>query len=130
MKRFSRQPFMVCALALLLLTAANAQAQASRDIVRRVNFPRGRTTAVLRGTVRPGVGVEYLLRARAGQTMIVHLASPGDVGFTIWSPNREFMADFRRDWTGELPQDGTYRVIVSPNSDRRPMPFTLEVTIR
>lgn len=59
----------------VLLTVASAQKGTS--VVRRIKFAPGRTTAVLRGSVHRGVSHDYLLKARAGQTMGVHLATLG-----------------------------------------------------
>jgi hypothetical protein len=130
MRRFTQKTTRACALLFIVLMAADIQAQKAANVTRRVKFPRGRTTAVLKGAVKPGVENDYLLGARAGQSMIVHLTSPGDVGFTIWSPGGEFLADYRTDWSGELPKSGTYTIKVLPNSDKSFKPYTLEVTIR
>jgi len=43
--------------------------------IQRVKFARGRTTAVLKGAVVRGTNDRYLLGAREGQTMIVHITS-------------------------------------------------------
>jgi hypothetical protein len=124
----------ICSLLLTFLVLAlpfAAQAQRGTSVVRRVNFPRGRTTAIQRGSVRRGVSHDYLLRASAGQTMTVHLASSGDVSFSILSPGGESLADFVRDWSGELPASGDYRInVLPPTRNSNPAQYTLEVTIR
>ncbi|MGB9180743.1 MAG: hypothetical protein WCB68_16040 [Pyrinomonadaceae bacterium] len=51
-------------MALLLAMFAVVPAQRGRSIVERVRFPRGRTTAVLKGTVARGMSHDYLLGAR------------------------------------------------------------------
>ncbi len=130
MKRFSRRAIGTFALISILSAISVAQAQQVTKVVRHVRFPAGRTTAILKGAVKPGVENDYLLGAQAGQSMTVHLTSPGDVGFTIWSPGGEFLADYRTDWSGELPKSGTYTIKVLPNSDKSSKPYTLEVTIR
>ena len=58
----------------LLLGAPAARAQCEAG-TRRVAFPRGRTTAVLRGRLVAGKEFCYRLRARAGQRMTLHLTS-------------------------------------------------------
>ena len=115
-----------------LLPLDVALAQKGRSIIRRVNFPRGRTTAVLRGTVRRGISHDYLLRARRGQTMIVHLTSDSDqMSLTILKPGGETWMFDTSDWSGELPLTGTYRINVLPDTTtERPKRYTLEITIR
>src|SRR5687768_10887543 len=53
----------------------------------RVRFARGRTTAILKGAVVRGTQDRYILGARQGQTMIVHIASrEKNAVFTILDP--------------------------------------------
>jgi hypothetical protein len=117
---------------LLLSSFAAAEAQKGRSVVRRVNFPRGRTTTVLKGTVRRGLSHDYLLRARAGQTMTVHLATKAaGMSITILRPDGESWIDDTKDWSGELPATGTYRINVLPDTTtERPTRYALELTIR
>ena len=125
--------FILIALWVIILTAgAGIFAQKGRSIVKRIKFARGRTTAVEKGSVRRGISHDYLLKARAGQTMTVHLATSGGVNFSIFSPGfREILADGATDWSGELPQSGDYRINVLPDvTTERSIPFTLEVTVR
>ena len=100
----------------------------------RVRFARGRTTAILKGAVVRGTEDRYILGARAGQTMIVHLTSrEKNAEFLIQDPNGtavegldDGLAD--TDWTGELPVSGDYSIWVSPT--RGNATYTLEITIR
>ena len=131
----TRKQIGICAIVaalFLFLPIDTALAQKGRSIIRRVNFPRGRTTAVLRGTVRRGISHDYLLRARRGQTMIVHLTSDSDqMSLTILKPGGETWMIDTRDWSGELPLTGTYRINVLPDTTtERPTRYTLEITIR
>ena len=122
------------ALAALVLVASFgvAQAQKGRSVVRRINFPRGRTAVVLKGTVRRGLSHDYLLRARAGQTMTVHLTTDASgMSLTILRPDGETWLDDLKDWSGELPSTGTYRINVLPDTTtERPTSYALEVMIR
>jgi hypothetical protein len=118
---------------LLSLTGAVVvAAQKGRSVVRRVNFPRGRTTTVLKGTVRRGLSHDYLLRARAGQTMTLHLATTASgMSLTILKPDGETWLDDTKDWSGELPMTGTYRINVLPDTTtERQTSYALEITIR
>lgn len=102
--------------------------------VQRVRFARGRTTAVLRGAVVRGTQDRYILGARAGQTMIVHITSrEKNAVFTIVGPDATALSGAEEgtdatDWTGELPLNGDYSIWVGPT--RGNATYTLEVTIR
>jgi|SRR6266850_6088938 len=113
----------------ILLTAA---AQAGRT--QRVRFPRGRTTAVLKGAVVRGTQDQYILGAKRGQTMIVHVTSrENNAVFAILAPNGTALEGAEegtdtKDWTGQLPLSGDYSIWVGPT--RGNATYTLEVTIR
>ncbi len=103
-------------------------------ITQRVKFARGRTTAVVKGAVVRATKDRYILGAREGQTMIVHISSrEKNAVFTILGPDAtaldgtEEEAD-ATDWTGELPLSGDYSIWVSPT--RGNATYTLEITIR
>src|SRR5256885_15679521 len=96
-------------------------AQKGTSIVTRISFARGRTTAVERGSVRRGISHDYLLKARAGQTMTVHLAARGGVSFDILtSRGNGSVAEGAKDWSGKLPQSGNYRINVLPDTTTGP----------
>jgi hypothetical protein len=132
---FSLKRQVICSLLLTSLVLAAAaiatQAQKGSSVVRRVSFQRGRTTSVQHGSVRHGVSHDYLLRARAGQTMSVHLTADSDVNFSILSPGGNSVADFVSDWSGELQESGDYRInVLPPTRNGNPARYTLEITIR
>lgn len=113
----------------MLLTAV-----AQKGTTKRVRFPKGRTTAVLKGAVVRATQDQYILGARRGQTMTVHITSlEKNAVFAILGPNgyaldgAEEGADVM-DWSGELPSSGDYSIWVSPT--RGNATYTLEVTIR
>jgi len=118
-------------LVMQLLIAVAVAGQKGTSVVSRISFARGRTTAVLTGTVRRGMSHDYLLKARAGQTMTVHLSARGDVSFVVRTPGGDTLADFSKDWSGELPESGDYRINVLPDTNtERTISYTLEVTVR
>jgi hypothetical protein len=98
----------------------------------RVKFPRGRTAIILKGTLKPDMPRHYALKARAGQTMIVHLASPGkNARFTIYPSGQAHPLDGakdRLDWSGELPDSGDYVITIMPVRGRAS--YTLKAAIR
>src|SRR6185503_18339501 len=133
MKLLSKPAFFISIFAILILiTGAAVSAQKGTSVVRRIKFPRGRTTAVLRGTVHRGLSHDYLLKARAGQTMTVHLVAGGEVNFMLFSPGlTDVLAENSKDWSGELPRSGDYRINVLPDTTtERNISYTLEVTVR
>lgn len=106
-----------------------AQEEPSSNSAKRIRFARGRTTAVVEGSTEESD--EYLLGARAGQTMIVHVTSRNNnavikvldsTGNTIKGSSKP------NDWSGTLPGNGDYRIVVS--STKGTAEYTLEVTIR
>ncbi len=99
-----------------------------RTIPKTVRFARGRTTAVIKDTVRLCTSHEYTLRARAGQTMTVHLATGRKTSFTLQGPSGTVEgADGVKDWSGELPEGGDYTINIGTDATAA---YTLEVTIR
>jgi hypothetical protein len=125
---------------ILLSLSVNLVAQGGGSLkapagkTQRVRFARGRTTAILKGAVVRGTQDRYILGARAGQTMIVHLTSrEKNAVFTILDPSATALEGTDEgldamDWTGELPVSGNYSIWVSPT--RGNSTYTLEVTIR
>ncbi|PYS91176.1 MAG: hypothetical protein DMF64_13070 [Acidobacteria bacterium] len=111
--------------------ASAAGAAQDRNVLRQqVHFERGRTSTVIKNTIRRGTTHEYLLAARGGQTMIVHLVAK-QTSFTIYKPNGGAAiesADGVKDWEGSLPETGEYTITIS--TDARSAPYTLETTIR
>lgn len=133
MKLFRKSAVFISSFAILiLLTSAVVSAQKGTSVVRRIKFAPGRTTAVLRGSVHRGLSHDYLLKARAGQTMTVRLVASGQVSFDLLSPGRtDLLAEYSKDWSGELPQSGDYRINVLPDTTtERNISYTLEVTVR
>ena len=127
-----RKQVLLPILSLLVLTAGVVAAQKGSSIVKRIRFARGRTTAVEKGSVHRGVSNDYLLKAGAGQSMSVHLAARDGVCFDLFSPGlAEMLSECSKDWSGELPRSGDYRINVLPDTTtERSIPFTLEVTVR
>jgi hypothetical protein len=126
--------FIVGFLTLLLMTAPAAWAQ------KRVKFPLGRTTVVLKGKTTGGPSesggmnpVNYVFRARKGQQMILHLTSAKkNAVFGLYAPGMDLVegAQSVRDWSGTLLKSGDYEIIVFPQDEVTNTTFTLEVTIR
>jgi hypothetical protein len=128
MKRFY---WLFVAFSLLLFTVG-AAAQGGK--VKRVKFPRGRTTAVLTGAVVRGTQDRYILGAREGQRMTVHITSrEKNAVFVVLGPDATALPGAEEgsdatDWAGTLPVPGDYSIWIGPT--RGNATYTLEVTIR
>jgi hypothetical protein len=100
---------------LLFLPAAPALADEIRQ--ERVHFKAGASSATITGTIKGDQTIDYLLGAKAGQTMSVSLKSNNASNYFNVLPPASDMAIFigstsGNDFTGALPVDGDYRVRV------------------
>ena len=111
----------------LFIGAAEAFAQC-KDI----RIPRGRISTTVKGTSNGDRNYPcYRIRARAGQKITLHLASPDKrVTFSLRQDyyDADFTADSVRDWEGSTGDVDAY--LISVGGGKRGSPFTLEVTIR
>ena len=79
----------------------------------RVTFAKGASSATLKGTLKGGADVDYLVRAAAGQTLQVKLQGTNPQnGFNALPPGSANVAMYvssmtgERSWSGVLPADG------------------------
>lgn len=110
--------------------AASAAPQcrtADRLIQKQIRFARGRTTAVIKDTVRLCTMHEYHFRARAGQKITAHLATGDRTSMTLFTSSGETVFDGTKDFEGELPEGGQYSLQIGTDVTAA---YTLEVTIR
>jgi hypothetical protein len=122
-----KRTILTAAFTLALCGAADVWAQ---QVFKRVQFPPGRTSAVLQGSTNTGGGVVYQLRAHAGQHLILHLTSPKkDVKCQISPVYSELLpgAFNVTRWEGDLPKTGDYSILVF--TERGSDTYTLEVTL-
>jgi hypothetical protein len=100
-----------------------------RNIQKQIRFGRGRTTAVVKETVRLCTAHEYYLRATGGQTMSVNLATGSRTSFSIYAPTGDIIegADGVKEWSGSLPETGQYIIHIGTDATAA---YTLELTIR
>lgn len=123
---------MIVFMAVILFAATALSGQTTS--VRRVAFSRGRTTAVLKGSIVNDGMNQYLLGARAGQTMSVHIKSPkNQTQFDVYPRDDRWAlvdlgAEDTTDWQGALPASGDYVLSVYPVGGNTS--YTLEVAIR
>ena len=126
-----RAAWTACAAFLVCCLAHDATAQAGRQPV-PVRFEGGRTTVLLKGAADHADGVTYVFAAKKGQTMTVHLTSPGRLAvFSVTEPGGALEGALEvTDYTGELPSTGTYLLAVWNRRKKGRTPYALELTIR
>ncbi len=104
----------------------------------RIQFARGNDNAAVDGAVTGRDYRDYVLGARAGQTMSVSLITEGTAYFNILPPGSRDVAIYNGSINGEnasaqLPANGDYSIRVYLMGDDkdsgRTVPFTLSVTI-
>ncbi|HYJ47731.1 MAG TPA: hypothetical protein VEV81_14035 [Pyrinomonadaceae bacterium] len=127
-------------LLLALLLGSTVCASAQRKSVQRIQFPRDRTTAVLKGVLKGDTDMTYVVRARKGQTLIAHLAVENGCCASLMAKGPDNISltnadgtDAGDDFSVVLKRTGDYRLIVFPpdTADRKDVArYTLEVTIR
>ena len=101
----------------------------SKPSYRRVQFKRGTSSATLRGRVTIVMPDTYLLGARAGQVMTVQLTAPRkSVTFSVMSPSTSLVADNTRSWSGPLPENGDYTIMI--DADERGGTYTMTISIK
>ncbi len=109
-----------------------ATAGAQADARRRITFAPGATTAVLPGTTATAGMDRFVLRALAGQTMTVNVASPqANVILIIYGADGNVLISDHAgatSWTGKLPTTQDYN-IDTRSVGNSVVNFTLTVTI-
>lgn len=87
------------------------------DRTERVQFATGTSSKTVRGTIRGYDSVNYLVRARAGQTLTISF-QPNNASayFNVWAPGADealFVGSTSGNrYAGTLPSNGDYRVQV------------------
>jgi hypothetical protein len=102
---------LTCIMASLFTSAFPAQAQSKAE---RVRFPRGRSSTVLRGRILGFDTKDYLIGAKAGQTMTLRLSSSNQYAyFVVYSINgRATDMNETTEWSERLSEAGDYMIRV------------------
>ena len=130
MNKRSIQMFVVVVALAALTSAASAE-----GLKKRVRFPRGKTSTILKNSVIRGERDTYLVGARAGQTMTVRISSLEDNAvFQIYKPGGKVTlagageAEDATEWNGRLPASGDYQIVVG--GTRGNATYKLEIKIQ
>ena len=102
--------------AMLFTFGLTANAQKGVSLVQVVKFDKGGSSKIVNGSVKRGVGNDFLITGRGGQNASFYLEGGSGVSFTLMSPNGEIMATYETGWKGELPANGVYRVNGLPDT--------------
>lgn len=79
----------------------------------RVSFKPGTSAAVVGGKVQGAQSREYLVNARAGQTLTTStIGTSSLLQVLVFAPNGRNLYTGARNWSGVLPQSGDYRIQV------------------
>lgn len=124
--KFLSKYFLVLFLILSTVSLVNAD-----EKVQRVRFEKGRTSAVIKANVVRSNDIRYLLSAKKGQYMTVHVSGSDSVAFQIYSSSGKDItgSDFTKDWEGPLPEGGDTQILVFTDQYKS-QGFTLEIGIR
>jgi hypothetical protein len=121
-----------------LLATLSLGLPAATQASERIQFARGNDNAAVEGSVTGSHHRDYVLGARAGQTMSVSLITKGSAYFNILPPGSQDVALFIGSRDGEnaslrLPSNGdcTIRVYLMGDAkdSGRTVPYTLSVAI-
>src|SRR5688572_31135390 len=123
MRRLALLAIVVLILAALAIDGGQGGGRISgapKGKTQRVRFARGRTTAGLHGAVVRGTQDRYILGARAGQSMIVHVTSrEKNAVFALLGPDATELEGAGEgvdamDWTGKIALNCNYLIWVGP----------------
>lgn len=119
-------------LMLLLAIGTLAAAPLTAQGERRIQFPKGKSSTVLKGATGTS-GVTYVLRARSGQKIVLDLTPANGVGIKVETNGRYGPMVLLREETGGhyevgLEETGDYTIFVGSTSGRS-VPFVLKVGV-
>ncbi len=125
MKRFKSLILMI-AVAAIAASPLNAQAE------RRIQFPKGKSSTVVRGSTG-GTGITYVLRARSGQKIVIDLSPAAGLGIKVETTGRYgHMVMLREESGGHyevgLEESGDYTIFVGSTSGR-PVSFVMKIGV-
>lgn len=109
-----------------------AQADAQSQSPKRIQFAKGKSSAVVKGTTG-SYGTTYVVRAKSGQKLVLDLTPVSKVGIKV-ETNGRFgeMVLLREEQGGTyeigLEESGDYTIFIGSTSNK-PVSFTLTVKI-
>ena len=115
-----------------LVAAVSFSGGVNGQAVKRIEFEKGKSSATVRGETRKN-GTTYVVRARAGQKLVLTLGPRAGVGIKVEGSGRFGHAVLLREerggtYTVGLEESGEYTILVG-STNQRSLPFTLSVRI-
>lgn len=106
----------------------NSQTLIAAGVKKRIQFPKGESSAKVSGAVIRGESDVYTLNAKADQTMNLSISSTeANAVFKLVDPNGNTLAEDVTSWSDTLPLTGDYQVFVA--GTRGNAEYTLQVSI-
>src|SRR5712692_5077482 len=125
----------ICGSFLLVLSAGGAAVaqRGGKAEPNRIAFKRGATSKMISGTVRGDEQAEYVLAAKKGQELIVHVTSTPrrTCLLELHGPENADLAFSQYDYRAALPATGDYLLIVlRPTESKGTSRYKWTVTVR
>ena len=117
----------------VVIQFTSASSKAGAQTPKRIQFAKGRSTAVVRGTTVK-FGAAFVLRAKSGQKLVLDLSPASGVGIKVETIGRfGEMVLLREEAGGKcdvgLEETGDYTIFIGPLGSK-PITFTLKVEIK
>jgi len=115
-------------IAVATIVAAPLSAQAER----RIQFPKGKSSTVVKGSTGTS-GITYVLRARSGQKIVLDLTPAKGIGVKVETNGRYGQMVLLREESGGhyevgLEETGDYTIFIG-STNHKSMPFVLKVGV-
>ena len=119
-------------LSLLITLALNVGIRTNAQSLKRINFAKGKSSATVKGNTGQ-YGALYVVRARAGQKLVLTLSPTTKIGIKVESSGTYGEAVLLREERGGmfvvgLEETGDYTIFIG-STDGKPVAFTLTVKI-
>lgn len=96
----------------------------------RLHLQAGKEPVVVKGAVAAKEVRQYLVRAKTGQLMTVHLQSPGQTAtFAVYSSHGEIVSGLT-DWSAKLPRDGDYRIRIVTSHNSGTTDYSMRIALQ
>lgn len=112
----------VLIIAIILTGSLLANAQGGKAEPKRIEFPAGKSSIVLTGSLSNGSEMEYVFEARKGQKVTIKNTRPGQFDFRVFNEDAGFETEFESSagLTFEIPESGDYLLFVRKKMVSRP----------
>ena len=113
---------------------ASAQNMSGTVVEKKIKFAPGQSKASVRGRAKYGMSYVYKFTAKANQQVRIDLTGKNsELKFSLIRPDEETTenAFTVSEWSGKLPQSGTYSIVVVANDPdaAAAVPYALDVSI-